>query len=151
MSKHLKDLNADAFAEAVANKILNLVHFLLSILEVPPRPITPGGTFTEQVRALCQFAQEGGPSNDIPEILDEVIQAFYATPHLEDDTSAVEKLMQVLAREPETDFEIVVQASMARYGIERGKAVPLTWVAALGSVSTKSLRNLASGDEIRTG
>jgi hypothetical protein len=106
----------------------------------------------DEVRAVARYARGGGTdlSNDeicdsINSVIRTICDACYPPA-----TLAARAIFERRAGDPESDIEVALLAARARWDIELGMDVPIRWLAALGGVSVKTARNLASAGQIST-
>jgi hypothetical protein len=147
----LADISPEELAEAVTEEVLSLARFLASALNARlGRPNEP--RVAHLVGAVTAYAQRGAderPHIEIANDINQLIELLSRTAY-HHTTHAARAIFDRKAGEPETQLDLVLLAARARSRIELGMPVPIRWLAALGGVSVKTARNLASERRIVT-
>jgi hypothetical protein len=138
---------AASVTEAVHKQAERLARALGARLGKPKR-----AAIEKEVETVTRYAQAGAPdlSNDkVIGAMNSIVLTLSGTCYPPAEPLA-RALFDRKAGEPRTPIEVVLFAARARWDIELGLQVPIRWLAALGGVSVKTLRNLASRREIAT-
>lgn len=105
-----------------------------------------------EVKIVARYAQGDATDSSNEEItnaINSIIRVLSNTCYAP-ATPAARAIFDRKAGEPRTEVELTLLAARARLGIELGLDVPIRWLAALGGVSVKTARNLASSGQFTT-
>jgi hypothetical protein len=141
------DLLAEQVTQVVYDQALELAHALGAQLGRPRSP-----RIARAVRTIVAYAQRGAAersNDDISAAINSVIEILSSTCY-EPATPVARAIFDRKAGEAQSEIDLALMAARARWDIELGMNVPIRWLAALGGVSVKTARNLASAGQLTT-
>jgi len=147
----LAEISPQNLADQVAQDVYGRARELTYALGVKiTKPRAP--RIAADVICIVTYARDGADqlSNDeILGALNSVIETLTSCCY-PPATAAARAIFDRKAGEPESDIELALLAARARWDIELGWDVPIRWLAALGGVSVKTARNVASSGQLST-
>jgi hypothetical protein len=147
----LRDIAPDQLAQDVTQLVYEHAVAISAALGTRVgKPSSP--RIADEVRAVVEYAQDRHGKlrdEDVVNAINSVIRVLVATCY-PPATLAARAIFERKAGDAETDVEVALLAARARWDIEIGMNVPIRWLAALGGVSVKTARNLASSGQLLT-
>lgn len=138
---------AEEITGLIAVRAAELAEVLGARLVLPRQPKIP-----KAVEVMARYAEGAGDSlsnRTVQDALNSVITLLTA-PCYRPATDLARAIFERRTGDPESQLEALILGARARWRIELGLGVPLRWLAMLGGIAEKTLRNLASRGQVAT-